>query len=89
MFVAHTRFLRLSLLAALLLVGACESGGEMAILDLEPQVGHTQGDQYVKIEVVVPKNLNDHAKQMLENFDRIHPDSPRGKIRFRGFRQKS
>lgn len=28
---------------------ACDAGGEMAILDLDPKVGHTQGDQYVKI----------------------------------------
>ncbi|MDD9971018.1 MAG: IPT/TIG domain-containing protein [Myxococcales bacterium] len=28
---------------------ACEGGGEMAILDVDPKVGHTQGDQYVKI----------------------------------------
>lgn len=49
MFVGQVRFLRLCLLASLLSVGACESGGDMAILDLEPQVGHTQGDQYVKI----------------------------------------
>lgn len=42
---------RLCLLSLLLLValGACEGGGEMAILDLDPKVGHTQGDQYVKI----------------------------------------
>jgi len=49
MFVAKAWFVRLGLFAALLLISACESGGEMAILDLEPQVGHTQGDQYVKI----------------------------------------
>jgi hypothetical protein len=28
---------------------ACKSGGEMAILDMDPKLGHTQGDQYVKI----------------------------------------
>ena len=28
---------------------ACDGGGDMAILDVDPKVGHTQGDQYVKI----------------------------------------
>lgn len=27
----------------------CGSGGDVAILDVDPKVGHTQGDQYVKI----------------------------------------
>ena len=30
-------------------VAGCDSVGEMAILDVDPKVGHTQGDQYVKI----------------------------------------
>ena len=31
------------------LFGACESAGEMAILDVNPRVGHTQGEQPVRI----------------------------------------
>src|SRR5687768_14631224 len=30
-------------------LAACKSGGDVAILDIDPKVGHTQGDQYVKI----------------------------------------
>ena len=30
-------------------LSACESGGEMQILDVNPRVGHTQGDQSVRI----------------------------------------
>lgn len=42
--------LELSLLSLLVAsVAGCKSGGEMAILDLDPKVGATQGDQYVKI----------------------------------------
>jgi hypothetical protein len=37
-----------SIVAAVLL-GACESGGEMVILDINPKVGHTQGEQPVRI----------------------------------------
>jgi hypothetical protein len=36
-----------SLVGALL--AACESGGEMVILDINPKVGHTQGEQPVRI----------------------------------------
>jgi hypothetical protein len=35
----------LSALAAL----SCKGGGDVTILDIDPKVGHTQGDQYVKI----------------------------------------
>jgi hypothetical protein len=35
----------LAALAAL----SCKSGGDVTILDIDPKVGHTQGDQYVKI----------------------------------------
>jgi hypothetical protein len=38
--------------ALLVLLGplaGCKTGGDVAILDIDPKVGHTQGDQYVKI----------------------------------------
>jgi hypothetical protein len=35
-------------LPALAAVG-CKGGGDVTILDIDPKVGHTQGDQYVKI----------------------------------------
>lgn len=37
------------LLALLGPLAGCKAGGEVAILDIDPKVGHTQGDQYVKI----------------------------------------
>ncbi len=47
---------RQSVLAGLFLVSlfvlvaaGCKGGAQMAILDIDPKVGHTQGDQYVKI----------------------------------------
>lgn len=46
----RSMLLRLGVVA--LLAGSaagCKSGGEMAILDLDPKVGATIGDQYVKI----------------------------------------
>lgn len=38
-----------ALVVLLCLSSGCDVGGDMAILDLDPKVGHTQGDQYVKI----------------------------------------
>jgi hypothetical protein len=38
-----------ALLALLGPLAGCKSGGTVAILDIDPKVGHTQGDQYVKI----------------------------------------
>ena len=44
---------RLSRLAVVLAIvagiSACESGGEMSVLNVDPQVGHTLGDQPVRI----------------------------------------
>jgi hypothetical protein len=37
------------LLAVLGPLAGCNKVGEVAILDIDPKVGHTQGDQYVKI----------------------------------------
>lgn len=42
-------FFSFSLCSLLLTAAGCGGGGEMAILDVDPKVGHTQGDQYVKI----------------------------------------
>jgi hypothetical protein len=43
-------FLLLALLAGTGLGSlGCKGGTQMAILDVDPKVGHTQGDQYVKI----------------------------------------
>jgi hypothetical protein len=32
-----------------LAAASCKGGGDVTILDIDPKVGHTQGDQYVKI----------------------------------------
>jgi hypothetical protein len=48
----HARNVVIGGLAAGLLLGfasACDSGGQMAILDVAPRVGATQGDQPVRI----------------------------------------
>jgi len=39
----------IAVVSAVGVLGACESGGEMAILDVNPRVGHTQGEQPVRI----------------------------------------
>jgi hypothetical protein len=38
-----------ALLALLGPLAGCKGAGDVAILDIDPKVGHTQGDQYVKI----------------------------------------
>jgi hypothetical protein len=39
----------MGVLVAALSLAACQQSGEMAILDVQPRVGHTQGDQPVRI----------------------------------------
>jgi hypothetical protein len=44
-----TVFLGVVMVAAAALVSACDKGGEMAILDVQPRVGAMQGEQPVRI----------------------------------------
>lgn len=50
--------------------------------------GSGSGDQYVRVVVDVPKGLSDQARQLLMDFERTHPQAPRQKISFRGFRKR-
>ena len=44
-----TVFAGLTAIAAAALMAGCDSGGDMVILDINPKVGHTQGEQPVRI----------------------------------------
>ena len=45
----RTVFAGLTVIAAAALMAGCDSGGDMVILDINPKVGHTQGEQPVRI----------------------------------------
>ena len=54
-----------------------------------PHLGGTgTGDQYVVVKVTVPTALSEQAKQMLKDLERLHPQAPRERISFRGFRKR-
>jgi molecular chaperone DnaJ len=46
------------------------------------------GDHYVTIKVVTPTGLSEKDKELLREFDRLHPSNPRVGILFRGFRKR-
>jgi molecular chaperone DnaJ len=46
------------------------------------------GDQYVTIQVVTPTGIGERGKELLSEFDRLHPYNPRQNITFRGFRKR-
>lgn len=50
--------------------------------------GPGAGDQYVRVVVDVPKGMSDYAKQLLRDFDMAHPQAPRQRVSFRGFRRR-
>jgi len=53
-----------------------------------PHLGGTgAGDQYVRINVVMPEKLSEQAKQLLRDLERLQPQAPREKMSFRGFRR--
>jgi molecular chaperone DnaJ len=50
--------------------------------------GGGRGDQYVTIQVVTPAGLSERGKELLREFERLHPGNPRAEVTFRGFRKR-
>jgi molecular chaperone DnaJ len=46
------------------------------------------GDHYVTIHVVTPTNITEKGKELLRELERLHPESPRQDVAFRGFRKR-
>ncbi|MCL4234389.1 MAG: DnaJ domain-containing protein [Deltaproteobacteria bacterium] len=40
--------------------------------------GHTPGDLFVTIRIVVPKNVDEKSRELIREFDRMNPVHPRG-----------
>jgi molecular chaperone DnaJ len=47
------------------------------------------GDHYVTLKVVTPTGLGDREKELLREFDKLHPTDPRREMLFRGFRKRT
>lgn len=47
------------------------------------------GDHYVTIKVMTPIGLRERAKELLREFDDMHPSNPRQTLTFRGFKKRS
>lgn len=39
--------------------------------------GEGRGDQFVRVKIVLPQNLDEHSKQLLRDFERLNPYNPR------------
>jgi DnaJ-class molecular chaperone len=39
--------------------------------------GEGRGDQFVRIKIVLPRNLDERSKQLLRDFERLNPYNPR------------
>jgi len=46
------------------------------------------GDHYVTIKVMTPMGVTERGKELLREFDRLNPATPRGDVTFRGFRKR-
>lgn len=47
--------------------------------------GGQAGDQLVRVKIVIPKNIGERGKKLLEELGALHADNPRNSIGFRGF----
>lgn len=50
--------------------------------------GGGTGDHIVTISVVTPTGVSDRGKELLQEFDKLHPSNPRKDIRFKGFQKR-
>lgn len=39
--------------------------------------GEGRGDQFVRVNILLPRNLDEHSKQLLRDFERLNPYNPR------------
>jgi DnaJ-class molecular chaperone len=39
--------------------------------------GEGRGDQFVRVKIVLPRNLDERSKQLLRDFERLNPYNPR------------
>ena len=39
--------------------------------------GEGRGDQFVQVRIMLPRNLDEHSKQLLRDFERLNPYNPR------------
>jgi DnaJ-class molecular chaperone len=39
--------------------------------------GEGRGDQFVRVKIVLPHNLDERSKQLLRDFERLNPYNPR------------
>jgi DnaJ-class molecular chaperone len=46
--------------------------------------GGERGDQYVELKVIVPRNIDDQSKQLIEDFARRNPQNPRADVPWSG-----
>ncbi len=46
------------------------------------------GDHYVTVKIVTPTGLSERGKELLREFDSLHPSNPRSDIMFKGFRRR-
>jgi len=50
--------------------------------------GGGSGDHYVTIKIAVPRHIDDKARQLIKDLDKISKENPRADIAFKGFRKR-
>ncbi len=50
--------------------------------------GGGSGDHYVTVKIAVPRHIDDKARQLIKDLDKISKENPRADIAFKGFRKR-
>lgn len=77
-------------IVALTIPSGTQNGQQFRLKDkgVPHLTGGGSGDHYITVKIAVPKHIDDKAKQLIKDLDKISKENPRADITFKGFRKR-
>ncbi|MEK6680278.1 MAG: molecular chaperone DnaJ [Nitrospirota bacterium] len=77
-------------IVALTIPSGTQNGQQFRLKDkgVPHLTGGGSGDHYVTVKIAVPKHIDDKARQLIKDLDKISKENPRADITFKGFRKR-
>lgn len=77
-------------IVALTIPSGTQNGQQFRLKDkgVPHLTGGGSGDHYITVRIAVPKHIDDKARQLIKDLDKISKENPRADITFKGFRKR-
>ena len=77
-------------IVALTIPSGTQNGQQFRLKDkgVPHLTGGGSGDHYITVRIAVPKHIDDKARQLIKDLDKISKENPRADIIFKGFRKR-